>query len=120
MPGNTLNADAATGFAFRTRNPSLLTTDFLVPSLVSLNLGQPLWVRRLPPSRSREAAPSVPVAVRLCPIYLGYSLKTPRQGRSGWWLMITLVPVVGAIILLLSFVREGDRGANRYGPDPKS
>ncbi|MDB5439403.1 MAG: hypothetical protein JWM33_1830 [Caulobacteraceae bacterium] len=37
--------------------------------------------------------------------------------RSGWWMLISLVPF-GGIVLLVFFVMEGTRGANRFGPDP--
>ena len=40
--------------------------------------------------------------------------------RSGWWLLIALIPVIGAIWLLVLYVLEGDYGENKYGPDPKS
>jgi uncharacterized membrane protein YhaH (DUF805 family) len=40
--------------------------------------------------------------------------------RSGWWLLIALVPIVGAIVLLVFFVSDGTRGPNRFGPDPKN
>ena len=39
--------------------------------------------------------------------------------RSGWWLLIGLVPLVGGIVLLVFFVMGGTRGSNRYGADPK-
>jgi uncharacterized membrane protein YhaH (DUF805 family) len=39
--------------------------------------------------------------------------------RSGWWLLIGLVPFVGSIVLLVFFVMEGTPGDNRYGPNPK-
>ena len=39
-------------------------------------------------------------------------------GRSGWWLLIGLVPVVGFIVLLVFMVLEGDNGANDYGDAP--
>lgn len=39
-------------------------------------------------------------------------------GRSGWWLFIDLVPIVGAIVLLVFFVQDS-RPDNRYGPNPK-
>ena len=39
--------------------------------------------------------------------------------RSGWWVLIGLVPFVGGIVLLVFFVLEGTRGPNRYGADPK-
>ncbi len=41
-------------------------------------------------------------------------------GKSGWWLLIMLIPLIGSLVLLVFMVREGDRGANKYGPDPKS
>jgi len=40
--------------------------------------------------------------------------------RSGWWLLIALIPLVGAIVLLVFYVSEGTRGDNRFGQDPKS
>jgi len=40
--------------------------------------------------------------------------------RSGWWLFIALVPLVGWIVLLVFTVQEGTLGSNRYGPNPKS
>ena len=39
-------------------------------------------------------------------------------GRSGWWFFIGLIPIIGTIALLIFLVTEGDRGENRYGPDP--
>ncbi|MDP9436969.1 MAG: DUF805 domain-containing protein [Actinomycetota bacterium] len=40
-------------------------------------------------------------------------------GRSGWWFLIGLVPLVGGIVLLVFFVQDGTPGANQYGPSPK-
>src|SRR3954452_19908175 len=39
-------------------------------------------------------------------------------GRSGWWLLIGLIPLVGAIVLLVFFVQDS-HPANQYGPNPK-
>jgi uncharacterized membrane protein YhaH (DUF805 family) len=41
-------------------------------------------------------------------------------GKSGWSLLIVLIPIIGAIILLVYMVRSGDPGPNQYGPDPKA
>jgi len=41
-------------------------------------------------------------------------------GRSGWYYLIALIPLVGSIILLVWFATEGDVGDNEYGPDPKA
>lgn len=40
-------------------------------------------------------------------------------GRSGWWILIFLVPVVGFIILLVFMVLDSQPGDNEYGPNPK-
>lgn len=39
--------------------------------------------------------------------------------RSGWWLLIALVPVLGSLLLLWFMVSDGTPGTNRFGPDPK-
>ena len=39
--------------------------------------------------------------------------------HSGWWLLIAFVPLVGAIMLLVWMVRDGNLGHNRFGPNPK-
>ncbi len=40
-------------------------------------------------------------------------------GKSGWYLLISLIPFVGSIILLVFFASDGERGPNQYGPSPK-
>ena len=39
--------------------------------------------------------------------------------RSGWWLLIVLVPLVGAIILLVFAIQDSKPGANQFGENPK-
>ena len=41
-------------------------------------------------------------------------------GKSGWSLLLLLIPIIGAIILIIWDVKEGDKGTNQYGPDPKA
>jgi uncharacterized membrane protein YhaH (DUF805 family) len=41
-------------------------------------------------------------------------------GRSGWWLLINLIPCVGWIVFLVFAIQEGNAGDNAYGPDPKA
>jgi uncharacterized membrane protein YhaH (DUF805 family) len=40
--------------------------------------------------------------------------------RTGWWVLISLVPLVGWIVLLIFHVQDSTPGTNRYGPNPKS
>jgi uncharacterized membrane protein YhaH (DUF805 family) len=39
--------------------------------------------------------------------------------RSGWWILIVLVPVVGAIVLIVFMVQDSKPGTNQYGPNAK-
>ena len=39
-------------------------------------------------------------------------------GRSGWWVLIIFVPIVGLIIYIVLLARAGDTGENNYGPVP--
>ncbi len=66
------------------------------------------------------------------PIYALYALAVLLPGlavgvrrlhdtdKSGWWLLLALIPILGAIVLLVFFVIEGTHGDNRFGPDPKA
>lgn len=40
--------------------------------------------------------------------------------RSGWWLLISLVPVIGTIVLLVFMVQDSQADTNQYGPNPKA
>jgi uncharacterized membrane protein YhaH (DUF805 family) len=39
--------------------------------------------------------------------------------RTGWWLLISFVPIIGFIVLLVFMVQDSQPGANQYGPNPK-
>ena len=38
--------------------------------------------------------------------------------RSGWWILISFVPLVGAILLIVWHCSKGTQGDNRFGMDP--
>lgn len=40
-------------------------------------------------------------------------------GRSGWFLLLSLVPIVGGIIVFVFSVLDSQPGVNQYGPNPK-
>lgn len=52
--------------------------------------------------------PSIAVGVR----------RLHDLGKSGWWYLIILIPILGALVLLFFFVQKGTDGANEYGVDP--
>lgn len=39
--------------------------------------------------------------------------------RTGWWILINLIPLIGTIVLLVFALTPGTPGSNQYGPDPK-
>lgn len=53
--------------------------------------------------------PSIAVSVR----------RLHDIGRSGWWLLIALVPFIGVIVLLIFYLLDSQSGENKYGPNPK-
>jgi uncharacterized membrane protein YhaH (DUF805 family) len=53
--------------------------------------------------------PSIAVAVR----------RLHDTNRSGWWLLIAMVPLLGVIVLLVMLCLDSTPGDNRFGPNPK-
>ncbi|MBN1442063.1 MAG: DUF805 domain-containing protein [Planctomycetes bacterium] len=54
--------------------------------------------------------PSIAVAVR----------RLHDTDRSGWWVLIGLIPLIGLIILIVFYVQDGTPGPNQYGESPKA
>lgn len=53
----------------------------------------------------------------------GFAVAVRRlhdTNRSGWFLLLLLIPFIGFIILIVFLITEGTRGPNIYGPDPKN
>ena len=40
-------------------------------------------------------------------------------GKSGWMFFIVLIPLIGAIWLLVLMLTESNPGENKYGPNPE-
>jgi len=38
--------------------------------------------------------------------------------RSGWWYWILILPLIGAIVLLIFTLLSSNEGDNKYGPNP--
>ena len=38
--------------------------------------------------------------------------------KSGWWILLGIIPVVGTLVLLFFFVQSGNDGENRFGDKP--
>ncbi len=53
--------------------------------------------------------PSIAVSVR----------RLHDTNRSGWWLLIGLIPIIGTIICFVFMVQDSNPGENQYGSNPK-
>lgn len=55
-------------------------------------------------------------------VWIGLALQIKRwhdRGKSGWWCLIGLIPIVGAIWAFIEVgCLRGTLGANEYGEDP--
>jgi len=53
--------------------------------------------------------PSISVAAR----------RLHDTGRSGWWQLISLIPIIGTIVVIIFLVQDSHE-ENKYGPNPKA
>jgi uncharacterized membrane protein YhaH (DUF805 family) len=52
---------------------------------------------------------------------IGVSVRRLHDtNRSGWWLLIAFVPLIGTIVLIVFYCQDSDAGDNRFGPNPKA
>lgn len=54
--------------------------------------------------------PSLAVSVR----------RLHDTNKTGWWILIGFIPLIGAIVLLVFFLTASDPGPNQYGQGPDS
>ena len=57
--------------------------------------------------------------VTLCPTVAAAVRLLHDVGRSGWWLALYFVPILGALVLLVLWALPSQHAANRWGPPPK-
>ena len=55
----------------------------------------------------------------LIPAWAVFTRRMHDIGKSGWWWLIGLVPIVGAIVQLVFMCKDSQPGDNAYGPNPK-
>ena len=105
-----------TGRARRAEYWYFVLFNFIVSILIGLSLGVIAGLLNVPALvylvhlwSLAVFIPSLAVSVR----------RLHDIGRSGWWLLLSLIPLVGAIILIIWYCTDSQPGANQYGPNPK-
>src|SRR5690625_3055906 len=47
------------------------------------------------------------------------SRRLHDTGRTGWWLLLVVIPIIGPLIVLILMLLDSKPGTNQYGPNPK-
>jgi uncharacterized membrane protein YhaH (DUF805 family) len=69
----------------------------------------------------RDASQPVSLVVTLGLILPSIAVGVRRLhdiGRSGWWCLLALIPIIGTLILIYFWIQPGSPGANPHGPAP--
>ena len=105
-----------TGRARRSEYWYFVLFNFIVSILIGLSLGVIAGLLNVPALvylaylwSLAVFIPSLAVSVR----------RLHDIGRSGWWLLLSLIPLVGSIILIIWCCFDSQPGANQYGSNPK-
>lgn len=90
-----------------------IATNIIDASIVEPAIGLPAF--------GAEAVQPLSAIVGLALLLPGLAVSVRRLhdlDRSGWWLLIVFIPIIGVLILLYWFVCRGTQGPNRFGAAP--
>jgi len=73
---------------------------FVIDGVIGASVTSTIW-------ELATILPSIAIGVR----------RLHDTDRSGWWILLGLIPLVGAIILIIWFCSKGTDGPNRFGED---
>lgn len=87
---------------------------FLVNTIISLILSILERILHIPPFLTglyslAVLLPSLAVSVR----------RLHDTGKSGWWILIGIIPIIGDIVLIIFYCFDSDQTDNKYGSNPK-
>ena len=60
------------------------------------------------------------IALIILPCWAVTVRRLHDVGKSGWFIFIPIVPLIGWIIFLYLLIKNGDPSDNRFGPNPKT
>lgn len=88
----------------------------------ALMMGDPAAAATVPMTGATSAVLLAHLAVMLALLVPSLAVTVRRlhdTNRSGWWILIGLIPLIGAVVLFIFYLLDATPGPNRFGPDPK-
>ena len=91
----------------------------IVLSLIDLYAINPV-LGMTPEEAARGGILSVVFALAMLLPQIGLGIRRLHDiGKSGWWYLLILIPLIGTLVLLFFFVTDSQIGDNEYGANPK-
>lgn len=59
------------------------------------------------------------IVITICPTLAVMSRRWHDMGRTGKWLFLNLVPIVGLVVSYFFMFGDGEEGTNEYGRNPR-
>lgn len=87
----------------------ILCDSILIFGMMALSAMAPFFWSIFILYRIAVTVPNIAAAVR----------RIHDTGRSGWWLLMIFIPVVGTVATIVFLALDSQPGDNRYGPNPK-
>ncbi len=92
---------------------------YLFNFLITLALSSAEVVLNIAPESDRSVSVMLYFLAVFIPVIAVSVRRLHDTGRSGWWLLIGLIPLLGVLILLFFMIEDGNVGQNAYGLNPK-
>ena len=92
---------------------------FLFTLLVSVILGFAEGYLGIFPNINQSILANIFALIVLLPA-IGVGVRRLHDtNHSGWWYLLSIIPIIGFIILLIWLCKDSDEGDNRFGSNPK-
>lgn len=87
----------------------------LIAGLIDSLIFAPMIYGHVPPGEEGQPISFLLSLALLLPSIAVGARRLHDIGRSGWWLLLGLIPVIGFLVLIYFYVQPGDEAPNQYG-----
>lgn len=95
--------------------------EFWMFTLISLIISLVLYVidKRIMPGSGIQVLYTLYSLAVLVPSLAVSVRRLHDTGRSGWWILINVIPILGQLVYLVFLLRDSQPAANQYGSNPR-